>query len=46
VTAQLPPPIELKYERVMCPFMLLHVNRWGLVSDKLSAQCRFLSLFG
>jgi DNA polymerase elongation subunit (family B) len=27
VTAQLPAPIELKYERVMCPFMLLHVNR-------------------
>jgi hypothetical protein len=27
VTKQLPPPIELKYERVMCPFMLLHVNR-------------------
>jgi DNA polymerase delta subunit 1 len=27
VTQQLPPPIELKYERVMCPFMLLHVNR-------------------
>lgn len=27
VTAQLPPPIELKYERVMSPFLLLHVNR-------------------
>jgi len=27
VTAGLPSPIELKYERVMSPFMLLHVNR-------------------
>jgi hypothetical protein len=27
VTAGLPPPMELKYERVMQPFMLLHVNR-------------------
>lgn len=27
VTTQLPPPIELKYERVMSPFLLLHVNR-------------------
>lgn len=27
VTAQLPSPIELKYERVMSPFLLLHVNR-------------------
>jgi DNA polymerase elongation subunit (family B) len=29
VTSQLPPPIELKYERVMSPFLLLHVNRWA-----------------
>lgn len=28
VTAKLPNPIELKYERVMAPFMLLHVNRY------------------
>jgi hypothetical protein len=34
VTQQLPPPIELKYERVMCPFMLLHVNRWGSWSKR------------
>jgi len=27
VSAQFPDPIELKYERVMAPFMLLHVNR-------------------
>jgi hypothetical protein len=27
VTQQLPAPIELKYERVMSPFLLLHVNR-------------------
>jgi DNA polymerase elongation subunit (family B) len=27
VSSQLPPPIELKYERVMAPFLLLHVNR-------------------
>ncbi len=29
VSSQLPPPIELKYERVMAPFLLLHVNRYS-----------------
>lgn len=29
VTAQFPPQMELKFERVMCPFMLLHVNRYA-----------------
>ncbi|WIA33365.1 hypothetical protein OEZ86_006502 [Tetradesmus obliquus] len=37
VTAQLPPPIELKYERVMCPFMLLHVNRYAGCSYETAA---------
>jgi DNA polymerase delta subunit 1 len=27
VTGSLPPPMELKYEKVMAPFLLLHVNR-------------------
>ncbi|KAF6253905.1 hypothetical protein COO60DRAFT_1642829 [Scenedesmus sp. NREL 46B-D3] len=37
VTAQLPPPIELKYERVLCPFMLLHVNRYAGCSYETAA---------
>eukprot|EP00879_Flechtneria_rotunda_P007699 GHRR01008072.1.p1 GENE.GHRR01008072.1~~GHRR01008072.1.p1 ORF type:complete len:781 (+),score=286.21 GHRR01008072.1:379-2721(+) len=37
VTAQLQPPIELKYEKVMCPFMLLHVNRYAGCSYETAA---------
>ncbi|GIL43516.1 hypothetical protein Vafri_1224 [Volvox africanus] len=29
VTSSLPYPMELKYEKVMAPFLLLHVNRYG-----------------
>ncbi|KAF8067421.1 POLD1 [Scenedesmus sp. PABB004] len=29
VTRGLPPPMELKFERVCAPFMLLHVNRYA-----------------
>jgi DNA polymerase delta subunit 1 len=37
VTQQLPPPIELKYERVLAPFMLLHVNRYAGCSYETAA---------
>jgi hypothetical protein len=29
VTARLPPPMELKFEKVFAPLLLLHVNRCG-----------------
>ncbi|GFR40572.1 hypothetical protein Agub_g1151, partial [Astrephomene gubernaculifera] len=29
VTASLPPPMELRFERVMAPFLLLQVNRYA-----------------
>lgn len=32
VSAVFPRPMELKFERVCQPLMLLHVNRWGWVS--------------
>ena len=28
VSRAFPPPMELKFERVCLPLMLLHVNRW------------------
>lgn len=31
VTSGLPPPMELKFERVMVPFMLLHINRCAML---------------
>lgn len=33
VTSAFPDEMELKYERMCLPFMLLHVNRYGLVGD-------------
>ena len=29
VSEAFPPEMELKYEKTMCPFMLLHVNRYA-----------------
>ncbi len=37
VTAELPSPIELKFERILCPFMLLHVNRCAIVNAASTA---------
>lgn len=40
VSAQFLDPIQLKYERVMCPFMLLHVNRYAgkAYEDEVAAE--------
>jgi hypothetical protein len=40
VTAGLPPPMELKFEKVFCPLLLMHVNRCGGDERALRACAR------
>lgn len=44
VTARFPPVMELKFEAVCCPFLLLHVNRSvAPVAEQLHGACTPMS---
>ena len=42
VSESLPDPLDLKFERVCWPFMMLHVNRWAACAPE--ACCIFVSM--
>lgn len=40
ISAAFPPEMCIKYERVMCPFLLLHVNRYAGAPRFIPAELR------
>lgn len=39
VSESLPDPLDLKFERVCWPFMMLHVNRWADCAPEACCIC-------
>ena len=39
VSKSLPDPLDLKFERVCWPFMMLHVNRWAASAPDACCTC-------